>query len=207
MKCLSLYLVKTMANEFDGFAKKVRASMEEIRRSSNMQKIGEAAKDIIKKRTRLGYGVEATGEERVALKPLSREGDPSYVDYRKNLGATKKAKFKASQLKAGENVKLSKKDKKRASSNSSVRLSDATSPTKSNLTLTGQMLDSLTARASEGSVSIKASGSRNDGKTNEDVAGYAEDGGRRFLDLAKGDLNQLRVLLSNIVDDILKKLK
>lgn len=192
-----------MANEFDSFAKKLIAATQELGKSSNMQKIGEAAKDIIKKRTRLGYGVEATGEERVSLKPLSND----YKEYRKELGKTKKAKMKASQLKAGESVKLSKKDKKRASSESNIRLSDATSPTKSNLTLTGQMLDSLTARASEGSVSIKASGSRNDGKTNEDVAGYAEDGGRRFLDLAKGDLNQLRVLLSNIVDDILKKLK
>ncbi len=192
-----------MAREFDSAAKKINAAMAQLRNSSNMQKIGEAAKNIIKKRTRLGYGVEATGEERVALKPLSND----YKEYRKELGKTKKAKMKASQLKAGEKVKLSKKDKKRASSESNIKLSDATSPTKSNLTLTGQMLDSLTASASEGSVSIKASGSRNDGKTNEDVAGYAEDGGRRFLDLAKGDLNQLRVLLSNIVDDILKKLK
>lgn len=194
-----------MTNPFDGFERKFKQTIEEVSKPSNMQELGEEVKSIIKKRTRLGYGVEATGQERVALKALSQ----SYKEFRKELGATKKskAKFKASQLVGGESVKLSNKDKKRASKESKIKLSDATSPTKSNLTLTGQLLDSLTVEAGQGQALVTVEGIRDDGQSNKEVARKVQEEGRPFLDLAKGDLNQLKVKLSAMVNRIFKTLK
>lgn len=200
-----------MANEFDSFSKKMQAAMEELGKSSNMQKIGDFAADIIRKRTRLGYGVEKTGDERTALKPL----DPEYKLFRaqteertsKKTGKALKARNVKSDKPLTGNF-AAKLHKKNNSSKSKEKLNTAlTSVNKSNLTYTGQMLDSLKATATKDSVVINVTGQRRDGQSNEDIAAENEDRGRRFNDLAKGDLNQLRVFLSTIVDDILKKLK
>lgn len=66
---------------------------------------------------------------------------------------------------------------------------------KSNLTFTGQMLDSLTARVENGKVYISPTGQRNDpfsrGKSNADIARYVAKGGRPFLFLTKPELSQV----------------
>ncbi len=197
-----------MANEFDGFRKKFEIAIKELGTSSNMKKIGDFAAETIKKRTRLGYGVNATGEDRVALKPLH----PEYILYRAQTEERKSKKtgkaLKVRNVKGQESLSgnfaksLHKQNKNKEKLNTAL-----TSVSKSNLTYTGQMLDSLKATATQDSVSINVSGQRRDGQSNEEIAGENEDRGRRFNDLAKGDLNQLRIFLSNIVDGIMKKLK
>lgn len=72
----------------------------------SLQLLGERAAEIIRRRTRLGYGVRRQLGERFRLAALS----PRYIEYR------------------AENREI---------------LSEFTAPRKSNLTLTGEMLDDL----------------------------------------------------------------
>lgn len=83
---------------------------------------------------------------------------------------------------------------------------EAFSPAKSNLTLTGQLLASLkpTANHSRQSVSVTPTGSRDDGRTNQDVASYVAEQGRPFLGLdEKGRARMIRL----IIDDLRRTLK
>lgn len=184
-----------MANEFDPFKKKIEDALNKFASADNMQKIGDLAAGIIKKRTRLGFGVETTGADRNKLKPLSEK----YIEFRKNLKGIQRAK---KAVRAGGKVSL--KTKQRASKNPKIELSSDTSASKSNLTLTGQMLDSLKATSTQGSVTIEASGNRKDGLSNKEISGYVEEQGRKFLDLAKADLKQIKNYLESLVDKLLK---
>jgi len=58
-------------------------------------------------------------------------------------------------------------------------------PSKSNLTFTGQMLESLKGRSNvrKQTVTIRATGTRDDGQSNEEVAEYVAEQGRPFLGL------------------------
>lgn len=100
--------------------------------------VGSMSVDEIKRRTRLGYGVPKAGGPKEELKKLS----PSYIMARK-AAMSGKAEFMAN-------------DKKVSFQASTVKPlnSSLTSPSKSNLTYTGQMLDSLTYNSSKNSVNI-----------------------------------------------------
>ena len=72
-----------------------------------------------------------------------------------------------------------------------AKLSRFTSPRRSNLTFTGQMLASLNARVVKpGTVTISADGRRRDGKRNEDVAIFVSQR-RPFLNLSKKEIEVL----------------
>ena len=67
-------------------------------------------------------------------------------------------------------------------------LSPFTSPGRSNLTLTGQMLDSIkVVRTSQGKAVVRPSGIREDGKRNADVARWVSRE-RPFLNLARSEI-------------------
>lgn len=92
------------------------------------------------------------------------------------------------------------------------QLSGKTSPSKSNLTETGQLLDSLRGRVprkGEAEVSLR-SGRRSKGKgkriTNDEVAFFVS-GDRPFLDLSRSDFNKIvKKLEGQVSSDILKGL-
>jgi hypothetical protein len=69
-------------------------------------------------------------------------------------------------------------------------------PAKSNLTLTGQMLESLRERANQRQqrININLVGNRDDGKSKDEVAKYVAENGRPFLgldDKGRERLNQI----------------
>jgi hypothetical protein len=64
-------------------------------------------------------------------------------------------------------------------------LHSTTSPARSNLTLTGQMLDGLTVVESAGRVKLTVLGTRHDGKTNKAVATWVSIQGRPWLNLSQ----------------------
>lgn len=84
-------------------------------------------------------------------------------------------------------------------------LSDKTTPRKSNVTRTGQMIDSLTGVGKSGGFEIKPEGRRDDGKTNERVAGYVEENGRPFLNFTDTELKKLTRLLAEKLSDLINK--
>lgn len=119
-------------NKLNAIISRLEKAVKQSVSAAALKEIGEFTKDIVVKRTRLGYGVEKNFSQREKLAPL------------------KKSYTKARSMFSG--------------------LSARTTPKKSNLTLTGQMLESMTFRVSKGSVTIFPSGTRGDGNSNLDVA-------------------------------------
>lgn len=90
-------------------------------------------------------------------------------------------------------------------------LAGTTRPKRSNLTMTGQMLESMAHKVTgPGSISIGPRGTRRDGKTNEQVAQYAHDGSanrpqRIFNRISKLEFNQVVRFYRKSFGDLLKK--
>lgn len=166
---------KDLARGLLQFSQKIRQNIVSQRRLDPIvQLYAEEAANLIKTRTRRGYGVPADGAPAERLKALSREpAGRSYVDFRKRTRSA---------------------------------LSSETSPGKSNLTYSGQMLDSLYARRRRiGNWSINLKSQRDDGKTNPQVARYAAIGGRPFLFLSKSELSVLGIAYRKRFSALVKK--
>lgn len=152
--------------------KNIRSAFDEIERifktaasPREMRELGEQAVQDVRKRTRLGYGVEEDGKARYKLQGLSS----SYIE--------KRRRYKSRNI-----------------------LSDKTSASKSNLTLSGQMLDSLRVlKANTRSVEIgpfgnrKAfpPGSRAKRVGNKKVSDFVQAKGRVYLNLSDLEIKKL----------------
>lgn len=91
----------------------------------------------------------------------------------------------------------------------SKNLSGQTSPKKSNLTNTGQFLDSIGIKnPRRGRINIAPDGTRDDGLKNSDLKVYLEDRHQRyFLYLSELEFNQLVRIYRKTYGDLLKKKK
>lgn len=86
-----------------------------------------------------------------------------------------------------------------------ARLGEFGSPARSNLTYSGQLLDSLgVIRIGQGSIVIGPTGTRRNGQSNAAVAGYVAAGGRPFLALSSPEAEQLRRYYRNVFGDLRK---
>lgn len=169
-------------------AKKV---IRELQGRVQMQKILDEATTIVRRRTLLGFGVPDNGARRVKLKPLSQ----SYKDQRAG-----KVVFYTDKLGRVRRVKTG------AGFKSRIKLSDRTTPSKSNLTLSFQMLASLRGIVTGlGKGTIKPTGTRSDGMTNAQVAQFVTEQGREFLNLSDNEIKQLEIFIEDIGIRILKK--
>lgn len=135
-----------------------------------MHALAEMSIDMIRRRTRQGFGVRSFGGAKERLKPLSER----YKEYRR------------------ENRR---------------KLSPETSPGKSNLTFTGQMLDSMQiVSESKGIAKIGPYGQRRlGGGRNEDVAKWVEENGRPFLYLTGQESQRLESDLAQALERRLGK--
>jgi len=158
--------------DFATFIKKNIATLET---KESMKILAELAAELIRKRTRLGYGVETLGAARKKLKPL----DEDYVKIRKRKG-----------------------------------VSNQTTSKKSNLTSTGQLLDSISITKLSGKqASVGPTGSREGGAltkdgdalTNSELAEFVTEAGRPFNNLSNNELKQLQQMAVKIIEEALKK--
>jgi len=121
--------------------------------------------ELIRKRTRQGFGVASNYNSKYKLKPLSA----SYIEYRKT-----------------------------------INLSSETSPSKSNLTKTGTMLDSLDAkRTRPGAWSIYLYGQNSSGKSNAEIARYVSRA-RPFMFLSGGEIEEIKKAASKKLRELVK---
>jgi len=82
-----------------------------------------------------------------------------------------------------------------------------TKPNKSNLTFTGQLLDSLRGSAQRKSIVIDFKENRSDGKKNVDIMNYQKDQDRHFFELTDKEVKGLqRALKADLINNIKKKL-
>lgn len=160
-------------------------AVKELKRPDNMRKFGEQIKNMIRIRTRVGFAVDRTGESKHKLKDLS----PGYIEQRRKqqANATEAAGHGRGDFKSIHGPK------KRSIIHGAGGLSDETTPSKSNLTRTGQMLDSVDVKGvGDGTVSVGPTGSRSDSShTNAEIAEFQAEKGRKFNNLSDIELKRL----------------
>lgn len=112
-----------------------------------------------------------------------------------------------------ERLKQLKESYKKVRKKYSGNLDKDTSPGKSNLTATGQLLNALRGVYKNRSIIIdfdkesrgKTLTGRKDSVKNSELVGYQEDKGRRFFDLSDSELNGLRRKIANRIRKLLEK--
>jgi hypothetical protein len=166
--------------------KAIDKAVKKIKSSSEMQNFADLTAEIIRRRTRLGYGVKSPGARRERLKPLSE----SYIEQRRG-----DAVYFTDDQGQVRRVTTSDKFKQRK------KLSARTTPNKSNLTFTDQMLDSLTGFARSGEFKVEPTGQRDDGLTNRQVAEYVEEE-RPFLTLSRSEIKQLQQSVTKRLQEV-----
>ena len=161
---------------FDLFAKDFKKNTNKIldKLEDEMDDVGDDIVDLIKNRTRKGYGVDKNYGSKQKLAPLKE----SYKEYRKRY---------RSQLGGGAK------------------------PTKSNLTFSGSMLDSLKAKVKGLSVLVRPTGQDSKGVPNLQKAGQLTKGGkhmkaRPFLFLSQIEINRIAKDIRKRVASIIDKL-
>lgn len=151
----------------DKFKKVMEQAVDEALNKKEMESLGNAGADLVRKRTRLGSGADKPKGSKQKLKPLS----PEYKKQRKRM------------KKNGE-------------------LSNNTTPAKSNLTQTGQMLDDLQAiDATKTSVKVGFK----DEHAKQKAEWVSED--RPFNNLTKAEVKQLEQELVAKLEKELTKAK
>jgi len=164
---------KQFSKKLNDIQKKYEKNFKEIVQVAKspqfLQPIAVIAADLIRKRTRLGYGVRGEGAERERLKALS----PKYVDFRKK----------------------------------NPRLSEFTTAKRSNLTFTGQLLDSLKGRTTTRGIVVYLDPRRVGSKlTNAQIKDYQEKQGRSFFYLSRTEIiNVERVYRLKIIEELKKR--
>lgn len=159
-------------SDLEAFKKKIDQALKKLTSNQNLTPIAKDTEEIIRRRTRLGKGVDQSGGPNVALKALATS------------------------------TKASRKRKQKRG-----LLSEKTSPNKSNLTETAQLLDSLKGRAINQLIEVKPTGARKGSKlSNSKVAAYQDSAGRKFLNLSKQDIKQLTAVMQDSFNNILNSI-
>ena len=162
-----------------------------------MMELGQQFVSDVKTRVRLGYGNRTSGGTRVRLKPLSAP----YISFRRGQAVFYKDN-------SGRLRSFSKKSTRHPA------LSDETSPTKSNLTFTGQMLDSMRpVIIKDNEFGIEFTGVRKKIRqkekalTNAEVAEFAKKD-RPFINPTNREIDRLEQTINDkLRQEILKSLK
>jgi len=133
--------------------------------SAFKQRLGKMARDLIYKRVKSGYGVDELSNRatRSRLKPLAQ----SYVEQRSGRAAYFTKNGKVLRVPASESFKPRK-----------PKLGAFGSPGRSNLTLTGQMLEAIRYESNARGIRVFIQNSaRDDGHTNAEIADLVQSGG------------------------------
>lgn len=147
-------------NPFDKVMSEAQDLLDQLTSKENLSKLGEEAAEMVKVRTRLGYGCRDGKKEK--LNPLS----PGYIKQRKKKN-----------------------------------IPSTTTSTKSNLTLTGEMLDSIIYQVDGKELIIKFSNLDSVKK-----AEWVTLGDRPFMELTKQEVKRVSDFLSDIVTELAKKI-
>jgi len=154
-------------NDLAKIIARLKSSIKASVSRPSMTLVGKFAVELVKKRTRLGYGVSVNFGAKQRLLRLS----PKYIESRKRFN-----------------------------------LHGETTPKRSNLTRTGQMLDSVQIISMrEGSIVIGPRGPRTDGKKNEKIAEYQAKQGRIFNRVSALEFKQILRFYRREFGDLLKK--
>lgn len=177
-------------NELDKIVAALQKAIETIISRQFRMQLGTIAREIIYRRTKSGYGVasdEGAVSQQRRLLPLSK----SYTDFRKGEVAF--------FTRNGKVIPYTPKIK--------PKLGRFGSPSRSNLTFTGDMLESLQVElTAQGFVIAVPDTKRQDGKTNAQVARYASQA-RPFLALTEQEVFILEREIENKLREVTRRIK
>lgn len=166
------------------FQQRFKVSLNKLLNPSFLNQLGLEAKNIIYKRTKSGYGVKNGIKSK--LKPLS----PAYILQRKGkVGFT---------TKDGKEVNF--KIKKPI-------LGSFASAQRSNLTKSGQMLDSITFKVTKNGVTVYIPDSKRSDtdKSNSEIAKLNQDNGRNFFELSDDEVTKIQRIITNKLREIARE--
>lgn len=167
----------------------VKNGLEKYRQALEMQEALEGALEEIRKpENMLKYGKQAAGM--VKLRTRLGSGVGSEGEEKGALAPLKHSTIKQRQALQSKN-----------------RLSNLTTPGKSNLTRTGQLLDSVEAHDPEsGSVMVGPRGDRSDSKlSNDEVGAFVTTAGRPFNNLSKTEIKRVNDALKKDIKAIIRE--
>lgn len=167
-------MTKPLDQQIKEITEKIKKELEKtVKSKAFYDEIGEGVANQIRKRTRLGYGVNASGAQ-VKLEPTAP--------------ATQKAK----QQKKKEG-----------------KLSNQTTPKRSNLTDTGQLLDSIHHKSTNDKTTIQFKNARKNSEIgNKRLAEIVQFiGGRIFFELTNPEKNNLKRVIEKKIQELIKRLK
>lgn len=199
----------------DAVEKLIKKMLEAITQKSFLEEIGKYTVNRVVTRTRLGNGVKENGAPTEKLKPLSTE----YIERRKRLMSSSKLERakQTAQKQADERIRKEENGEKvsnrksaadkyieryaKAKRDGSTILSDLTTPSRSNLTKTGSMLNAVYYEiVAPNRLEIKVKGDAEIEKVKRNK-GY----GRTFLHVTDKDLKELKTITIKAIVEALKK--
>lgn len=206
-------------------AKNIDKALETALNKAFLQALAQRMKDTIKVRTRVGKGVSNSGQLE-KLKPLS---DLYILQRQKKLGfftkggkaipivggavTNKEVDASTSNKARRKSLKKQLRNNRKYLKENLPNLASSTSAKKSNLTRTGELLDSIVAKVKKSGINSIINitflgGSRKDGKTNKQVATWVQQQGRPFFVLSKTELTRFtREITKRIRFEINKQLR
>lgn len=171
----------------------MKDAAKEVMQPVNMAKFGEQIRSMIKIRTRVGFSVDQTGSPKHPMKPLR----PSTITQRNAMQSGASASGKHNGLTGHA---------KRDALHSAGGLYPETTPSKSNLTRTGQLLDSEAVKSvGVGRVTVGPTGNRSDSKhSNAEIAEFQEAQGRSYNKLSDIELKRLNDSVRSMIRSIMR---
>lgn len=163
----------------------IKKAGEDASSPTALRLIGISARDQIVKRTRLGFGVDEPVGQRQKLAALSQ----SYKDFRNGRAVFFRKGAKILKFKP----------------TSKPKLDGTTRPNKSNLTLTGAMLRSISIFIRGRVIEIAARGRKNKDKVFFAHEGSANRPKRKFLNLTNKETLRVTQVIDKIFDLALNK--
>lgn len=198
--------------QLQSILKKLERSVGESLKREALGPVGDFLLKTVQKRIRLGYQVPGSLQDKSKFQPLSDK----YIDWRKERRGEFK-KLKAKEKRARKSGKYNKAAMF-FSQSKAFEISPYFSPTRSNLHLTGKMIDSLKSNVlkssiANGIIEIKPTGKHHGSVTNQDLASWHNDGipnklpARPFLFISRLEFKQTVRFYRKTFGDLLRKRK
>ena len=178
--------------------RELKAAADDVKKPTNMKLLARSLRLDIIKRIKLGFGVKENGNNKEKFKPLS---DSYKKQRKKKLGFWTRSDGVVVPIETeGLSRKQIAKNKKYLKQNL-PDLDGTTSAAKSNLTRTGQMLESLKERIGNGKFSLFFDNSKAKKK-----ADFVQNE-RPFMAVSKQELKRLEKLIQSLIREAIVKIK
>jgi len=189
--------INDFKKQFQVAAKKIQDNLNSINSNENLQKIAPQIVTMMQSRVRRGFGVDKSGDKQKKFTPLSK----SYIEYR----AGRAVYFKHPSTNKTVRVEKSKKTSMYFKFKTPIN-KNVTSVSRSNLSLTGQMIDSIKYSILNSKIKLYLSNPRA-----EKLAGFHETGSkilprRRFFHLSDMEIKKIKQMFQLTVSSALREL-